>query len=63
MSESCPSWLPDGIPRSNGLLCLSKNINIRETFLLCGILTLLPPKKIKSQKERRDIWAGAVKFG
>lgn len=46
MSESLLFWLLYDIPRSDGLLCLSNKINIRETFLLCGIL-----KKYKKKKE------------
>lgn len=47
MSESLLLWLLYDIPRSDGLLCLSNKINIRETFLLCGILK----KKYKKKKE------------
>lgn len=46
MSESLCFWLLYDIPKSDGLLCLNNKINIRETFLLCGIL-----KKYKKKKE------------
>lgn len=51
MSESLLFWLLYDIPRSDGLLCLNNKINIRETFLLCGILK----KKTHTRKEKAGL--------
>lgn len=46
MSELLFFWFLYDILRSDGLFCLSNKINIREIFLLCGIL-----KKYKRKKK------------
>lgn len=54
MSESLLSWLLDGIPRRDGLLCLSNKINIRETFSLCGILTRPPYTPLTPNHKKKE---------
>lgn len=57
MTESLRFWLLYGILRSDGLLCLSNRINIRETFLLCGNQEKKKKTEKNVEKLGRDVYA------